>query len=378
MKQLQYKILTFFLIFTCVSFSQKKTVYKKSYETEGLSSIVLKTKNIPLQILPSLDSKIHINFDMEFNNYTKNEIKNEIKKLKISSKKDTKKIVFSLKSSTLISQYSFSSYSGVRIRTNFSSNKKKKSPQERKSKSEIIDQIKINQLTKNVDAMVEIIKQVKNDKKAKRQKAFFVIMIPEHLTLIIDAKETRIVLAHKKTTSLSLKMIDGSFQGKEIINSIIDVNGGSLKIEKINGGKLNLKNATKNLIGELKESNLKIETSKIEIGEVGKNVTIQDFNSELFLYNFLPNFKEFNFTGEYSKIHFYEPTDDYGMTALGHNTTFHFDGNTVISQPSKKNKKSKMMDRQPKKKNPSGNINFDLIHSIFYYPTSIIINKQTP
>lgn len=380
MKQLQYKILILFLVFTSAVFSQKKTVYKKSFETNGVSFLDLDLKNIPLQISASLDDNIHAFFFMEFENYSKSEIKNELKKIKVDFKKGAKRITLNIKSKTVISkdQYFYNSDSGFVIKNDFENENQQQKNPKRKTKKEILNQIKTSELAEEVGLMAEIIKQVKKDKNSKRLKTSLVLMVPEQLNFKILAKETKIELEHNVTKNLSLKMTGGSFHGGKIINSRIEINGGTLKIEEVDKGKLYLKNVTGSLIGALKDTSIEIETSKIEIGEINKNVKIKDFNSELFLYNYSSNFRTFNFTGEYSKIYFYEPIKDYGINAIGHDTTFHFDKTTVISQPSKSNKKSKMMDRKPKKKNPSGIINFDIIHSIFYYPTSIIINKQTP
>lgn len=380
MKQLHYKILGLFLIASCSVFSQKKMVYKNSFEAKEVSFLELDLKNIPLQITTSLDDTIHAVFSMEFENYSENEFKTEIKKLKVNFKKEGKKIILSVKSKTVISErtYSYNSDSGFVINHDFGGEKQKQKTQKRKSKKEIVNLIRAAEITKVGSLMAGIIKQVKNDKKAKIKKASFVLKVPKHLILSIQAEESRIVLEHEETTNLSLNLSDGSFQGRKMINSKIVVKDGSLKIEKVEGGNIKLKNVSKSLIGSATYTYIEAESSKIEIGEIQKNVKIQDFNSEFFLYNFSSDFEQFDLAGEYSKIHFYEPTDDYGMNAVGHDTTFHFGNSTVISQPSKSNKKSKMMDRKPKTKDPSGNINFNIVHSIFYYPTSIKINKEIP
>lgn len=378
MKQLHYNILALFLIVSCSVMSQKKMVYKKSIEAKEISFLELDLKNIPLQISLSLDDTIHAVFSMEFENYSVNEFKTEIKKLKVNFKKESKKILLSIKNKTVISKRSYSYNSGFVINKDFWDEKQEQKTQKRKSKKEIVSLIRAAEITKVGSLMAGIIKQVKNDKNTKIKKASFILKVPKHLILSIQAEESRIVLEHEETTNLSLNLSDGSFQGRKMINSIIEVKDGSLKIEKVEGGKIKLKNASKSLIGSATNTDIEAESSKIEIGEIEKNVKIQDFNSEFFLYNFSSDFGQFNLAGEYSKIHFYEPKDDYEMNAVGHDTTFHFGKSTVISQPSKSNKKSKMMDRKPKTKDPSGNINFNIVHSIFYYPTSIKINKETP
>jgi hypothetical protein len=352
-------------------------VYNNSFETTGVSFLDLDLKNIPLQISASLDDKIHAIFFMEFENYSKDEIKNEVKKIKVNFRKGAKKITLSIRSKTVVSkdQYFYNSDSGFVIKNDFENEKKERKTQERKTQKEILSQIRTSKLAEEVGLMAEIIKQVKKDKNSKRLKTSLILMVPKQLNFKIIAEEAKIILEHNETMNLSLKMTGGSFQGRRMINSRIVINGGTLKIEEVDKSKLYLKNVTESLIGALKDTYIEVETSKIEIGEINKNVKIKDFNSELFFYSFSSNFKEFDFTGEYSKIYFYEPITDYGINAIGHDTTFHFDKTTIISQPSKSNKKSKMMGRKPKTKNPSGIINFDIMHSIFYYPTSVIINK---
>ena len=376
MKLLSFKIAIMLLFFTSVIFGQKMTIYKNEIEVKKATILKLYVKNIPLKIIESLDNTIYLDFVMKFKNYTKKEMNSYKKKLKIKKTLIGDTLSLTIKSPVEIYRSVFAPSSGfdIVIPNNLWHAFKDKEKNKKKTKEEIINQIFKEELNQESMSSV-LLKQLKKDKKAKLKTAHFTLRIPKRLKFKIDAIESVIRIEGLNLNGAELNLNKGSIWLNKIINSKINIKDADLKVVEVEGGSINLLNATKNLIGSVKQTSIEAESAKIEIGEIGKNVTIQDFNSELFLYSFSSNFQKFSFIGEYSKIHFYEPIEDYGLSAFGHNTTFHYDKMKIVSQPSKSNKKSKMMDRKPKTKNPSGIINFDIMHSIFYYPTSIIINK---
>jgi hypothetical protein len=54
------------------------------------------------------------------------------------------------------------------------------------------------------------------------------------------------------------------------------------------------------MIAEVKNTVIDSEFSKIEFGEIGENVKINDFNSTYWLYNFSEDFERFIVLAEYS------------------------------------------------------------------------------
>ncbi len=180
-------------------------------------------------------------------------------------------------------------------------------------------------------------------------------------------KGTRITLDVLKNLILTLD--GGYFKGNKLIGSrtSIGANNASLKIAQLEVGGLALSNVNKCLIGSIKNAVITSELSKIEIGEVQENVSIIDFNSEYFFYNYSPNFRTTSFTGQYSKVHLYESLLGYTLKAFGYNTVFHFGDMESKSGPKKDDTKSLMLEikRRPEEKS-SGNLDFDIIHGIMY------------
>jgi len=370
MKRLLYKTLFILLFFNGSVFAQKKILYNDQIDVKKATEISLDIKNIPLKIIESLDNTIYIDFSMKFKNHSEKEINSYKKKLKIVKKVIGKTINLTIQSKNKISPVNFELSDGFYLTIpNTEIKDLNNEIGERKTKKQIVSQIFTKEL-KDQSFAVTLLNAIKKDKKAQIREAYFTLRIPKHLKFKIEAKETSLIFEGMSINDANVTMTKGNFQGEKIVNSKFNLKDTELKVVEFIGGNVKLLNVLKSLIGSVQKTHLEIESSKIEIGEVGESVSVQDFSSELFFYNFSSDFKDFKLTGEYSKIHFYEPIEDYSMTVVGNDTTFYHDGNTIVSQPSKENKKFKMMVRKPKKdKHFSGKIKFDITHSIFYYST---------
>lgn len=363
MRLLLYKSLILFLTFTSLIFGQKEIVLKKSFNLDSENILKLDLKNVPLTILESNDGKIHVDFSMEFKGFSKDEIKNEVAKVKFNKDNSDNIISLSFKSDTRISNYAFITNSPLSVSFPDPPNGLKNKMSLKKTKSDVLDEIKL----KTTDNIFK--EQIKNDKSAKTQKAHFYISIPKYLMLRIEAHESNIISELDVLKNLILTLDVGLFKGNRLIGSrtSISANNASLKIVQLDVGGLALSNVNKCLIGSIKNADITSELSKIEIGEIQENVKIQDFNSELFLYNFSDNFKTFELNAEYSKVNFYQPENDFSYLAIGNNTVNHFDNITVNMQPNKKGKKVKMVKRKKKGIGKyAGHILFDIVHGVIY------------
>jgi hypothetical protein len=149
----------------------------------------------------------------------------------------------------------------------------------------------------------------------------------------------------------------------------------NFEAEAIYGGTFDLKNVSSSKIGSIKESTIRSEFSKIEIGEVGLKTIIIDFNSEYWLYNWENNFGKVLMTTEYSKINIFTPKDiDYHLATFGHDTVHFFEGFTSEIRPSRENKSSYMFDMGSSRHH--NKIQVNTVHGIIRFGEDIIDLKQ--
>ena len=120
------------------------------------------------------------------------------------------------------------------------------------------------------------------------------------------------------------------------------------------------------VIGEISNMSIATETSKIQIGEIGKSVDFNDFNSKLYLYNFSKNFTKFNLTGDYSELNFYNIVENnFSMDISGHNTVLNMNENKASFGVNKEEKLIKILQKKRKENVPFlGNIEVVLRNGI--------------
>lgn len=373
MKLLLFKISLLFIVSS--GFSQTKTVFNEQLSTENINTIQLDLENIPLIVKESLDDAIHLNFTMKFDNYTQRQIDSVIHKISFKKAIKRKQLFIDIKSKNKISktQYSANISFTIEFAKGWASEENKSTSKipKQKSVTDIVSSIYEKELTPLDEK--EVKKLFVEDESAQKQDAVFLLLVPKRLmkNLKMNAKNVSISFDNPEMINPEIYMDKSSFRARKITNPNIKINNADFKIEEVMGGKVTLKNTSKVLIGEITETQLTTENSKIEIGELKKNVRITDFNSNIYLYNFSDKFKSFNLNGEYTTLYFFHPKNDFEMECFGHDTTFVHDKVTIVSEPSKTGKKSKMMERKRKNDKPfAGNIKFDIVHTNFYYPTT--------
>ena len=141
---------------------------------------------------------------------------------------------------------------------------------------------------------------------------------------------------------------------------------GFFQAEEIKGGLYSLKDVYPAKIGLISNAILETETSSIQIGEIGENVAITDFNSKFYFYNFSNNFKQFKFKGEYSALSHYKVKEaNYSMNVFGFNTLLKMNTVNATFGMSKDKKLEKILEKKaPKDKVSPGNIEVEVRNGI--------------
>lgn len=388
MKLFKSKILVLMLITSITTFAQNELIYSKSFDINSSTTAIFNLENTAVAIEESIDGKIHFDYKIEFKNYSKKEIKSFLDNIKVEATMFENNITLDAKNATKVSQtsYAFDTPFGLTLESGFFKTDSMTQKSMRKSKDSIIKLINDESLSKVILKSVKFLDNDNNEKpidfdKVKMYKSQFVIKLPKSVSLKINAKESQITLLNDMTNELSIDLNKGLFKAKKLINNYnkIKIVKASFKSEKIVGGNYDFINVSNGLIGSIKNININSELSKLEIGEIEKNITITDFNSEYWFYNWSTDFGRFNLYSEYSKIHYFYPESDYSLKVVGNNTVNYLGETKITMQPTKNGQKFNMMERKPRKEGVfAGAINFDIVHGVIYsYDDPIIlINKD--
>lgn len=382
MKRLAFKTCILMLITSGSIFAQKKTVFSKDFSADKLTTAIFNLENTTVAIETSRDGKVHFDYTLEFDGYSKREVEEKLQSVSVEATKFENHITLVSSSVTQISSVSYAYNAPNGLVLDYDGSAKSNDSIVRKSRDSILEEIRYNSFGK-LKAPFKYFGdrfktqdengKLKNIRKGnvKILRSQFVIKIPPYLKLKINGKDAQITLRDDSMNELSVVLKRGYFYAKQLINeyNLFKVENANLRAEGIVGGTYNFNNISKGLIGSLQNVNIVSEFSKIQIGELKEKVSITDFNSEYFFYNWDANFKRFDLFSEYSKIHLFYPEDnDFSLKVMGNNTKSMYGSKIEVNmQPTSKGVKYNMMERKAKGEGHfSGAINFDIIHGIIY------------
>jgi len=375
MKTLQFKLWLLIFFTSIALIAQTENIYSKSFKTNAATTALLKLSGGSVEIQSSLDDKLYVEYNVDFENYPNRKKKAVIEKVQVEAKMTDNHI-------TLVDKSKFYNY---RLNSIFGILYRKDTLKEKtyiqKSKALILSEIKDASLTKSF--YIEYLKhKYRNDikkrdelinkynrKKKRRVIKNFIIKVPKHLDLTIDAKYTIISIKSDLKSKLSLRLDGGKLMSQSLNNqgNVIKVKDAVFMAESIDGGELSLNNVKKGLIGRINNVKLSTEFSNLEIGDLQKNNRFTGFSNSLVIHNFSDNFNEFNLLSEYSKIHYFKLNTDYVLNAYGFNTVVNVDNNIEKITPTKNGEKTEFFKIKSSGKGLfSGTINFDITHGFIF------------
>lgn len=391
----QFKILTLMLITSAMSYGQRHQILKKSIEVEKNTSVVLNFENIYVAIEESTDGKIHFDYKIEFEGYTKKEIQKKLREVDAEVTNFDNHVTLKAKSLNQITFQSFKLTSDHGLYIDDDLFNKKNDTVIRKTKDSLLKQIRFNNRTYWSKNPLEFIngrfKKVDKDGKLSNIRngnvdifrSQFLIKIPPYVKLNINSRNSGVHFRNDMQNELSISSKQGAIKTKALLNTynVIRIDNANFEAEAISGGTYNLKNVKNGKIGKMQQVKIDSEFSKIEIGEIAKNTIITDFNSEYWFYNWSKDFERFNLYSEYSKIHFFYPELNHSFKVIGYNTKNLLGNNEfeIIMQSQSKGEKYTMMTKDPHPgEKLSGRIFFDIVHGIIYSHNDSIktINKN--
>ena len=379
----QFKILLLMLITSAIGYGQRHNILKESISVDKNSSIILNIENIYVAIEESTDGKIHFDYSIEFDGYSKKEIEKKLDEIiaEVSNFDNGVTLKAISKSQITFETFEFKAEHGISIDDKYFS--KNKESIIRKSKDSLLKEMRVNNRLAWSKSPLKYI----NDRFKKLNKegkltnlrrgnidimrSQFVIKLPPFVKLNINSKNSGIYLRNDLPNELSIILNSGTFKTKALYHPYnrVKIEDANFETEAIVGGDFELKNIKNGKIGSIQKAKLKSEFSKVEIGEIDRNTTITDFNSEYWFYNWADKFERFNLYSEYSKIHFFYPEANHSFKVIGNNTK-NLLGNgdfEINMQPTSKGEKYTMMVKEPNPNQPlGGRIFFDIVHGIIY------------
>ncbi|WP_422107766.1 hypothetical protein [Winogradskyella sp.] len=361
--------------FSKIEMDEKYTIYKESFATDNNTTLVLNLESTGVKIIGSPDDKVHIEYTMEFNNYRKKRMKEAIDRLKISGKKEGNKITYTAKSKNMFHRYDRHYYFEDLLIGRLAkkdSMRFEKPKVVRKSLDSVVEEIKQSDFLHRKRMLRAINREPRPVKRKKNTKLIIskmVIMIPSHIHVRATAENSSMYFDDDFQNRLTLNARNSKLKFKSVGNplNILDVDNGNFWAQEITDGSYSFANSRSVTIAKLSNAEINSEFTKVQVGEIGKNVKLVDFNSEYFLYNWAKDFEHFELTSEYSKVHLFSPKLDYHFIAFGNNTKSFTGAHQVNMSATKKNEKEKMIERNPKGNNHfSGEIYFDIMNGIIY------------
>ncbi|WP_439150873.1 hypothetical protein [Winogradskyella sp.] len=351
----KFKVLLLLLITSVLLNAQQHDIYKNSFDAEKLTTLVLDLNSSYIQIEESNDGRVYIDYTIEFKNYSKKEIEDIISKIETSAVLENEKLVLKSNSQSTMGDvvYSIETLFGITFEGNNITFKEPSTRMFRKGKQYFMN-INDGSRTKSLKEYLKNIRTFDSKKKKKKVKiknvksyrTNFVIKIPSRVSIRATAINSNMTfkLDLKNQMTLNARNTKLQFQSLSNVLNNFDIVNGEFRANALEGGTYKFNHVSKVQFSEIRAVNIDSEFTDIRIGEVGENVKIVDFNSEFWLHNFSNNFGDFKMTTEYSEINLFYPEDmEFYIETFGHDTVHYWDNLTTESQPSRKNKSSKMM-----------------------------------
>lgn len=351
----QFKFLIVLIFVSTVLNAQKFDVYKNSFDATNISTLSLDVESSSVVIEASEDEQIHINYSIEFNNYSKKELQKIIDSITVSTvlEKDVLKLICDSKNAHGGTVYTVETLFGITFEGDLVKFGDISNRHFRKSKQYFYG---INNTSegKVLKEYLKNIRQFDGKKKKKKVKAkniksfktSFVIKMPTHLNFSAVALNSRITSTIDLKSQITVKARNTRLYFKELSNQLNSFNvvNGEFNANTLTGGNYKFNHVEKVLVAELNQLKIDGEFTDFRIGLIGQGVEIVDFNSKFWLHNFIRDFENFKMHTEYSEVNLFFPEDmEFQIETFGHNTVHYTDNLVTEIPPSSTNESSKMM-----------------------------------
>jgi len=380
-----YKTFILFLIGSFGLIAQTEKKYQKTFEVDKNTKLMFQTNNIDVTFKIWNKDKVKVDFTIDFKNYSEEEIKKISNEIIVSTRMESSMgemnyLNIKNASPTSIGKLSYVLKSGeIRVENLLSD---KEEPNKYKSVADIYNEIDDSgKGLQDLEGFVVFendkvaLKDLKNSshKEIQSIRSKYEIYIPSFMAIEMMADNANIFFEDTFTNAIRGSFKESTLKANTLHNekNMFSFMNGSIRIKEISGGRFMFRNISKGLIGKVENAILETEFSKIDIGEITKNVQFTDFKSDFLIYNLGENFESIKMTCEYSDIKMYTIKDQkYYMEAVGNNAVLNDNGTKIIMQPNRDGKKFKMFTRgKDTPETRKNSFKLDLVHgfvSLFY------------
>ena len=372
MKPFIYSLIFIFSI--NISLSQtRELVLKESYSSDENTILDIDVDNVSIILEESMDNKVHFDYSILFRKNSEEVLYKVFKGIKAKSSKTNNIIKLDVKNSMYLGElYSLDvdieTYK-EHIRELFKSRKKNEFLY--KSKDSVLEEISFSLGSDTNDYFKKLkLENPKKDfgKSARTFRQHFIIKVPRNVKINIKALHSKIDFTFDVNTPLDLSSFKTYYKFKNINNkrNTFKLMSGIFQAEEISGGNYDFKDIYKVRIGSILNSSLNTETSRIQIGEVGVNVSVIDSNSKLHLYNFSDSFNNFDLKGDYSELNFYNVLqNNVPLSIFGYNTVLNMDNIKTTFGNATDEKLIKILEKKEKSnEKSSGKITIELKNGV--------------
>lgn len=373
MKPFIYSISVFFLLIALnVSGQSKYSILDKSFDVNEQSILNLDLTNIAVLIEESFDDKIHFNYEITFGRYSKRKQKIIKGQIKASTKSKGNLISLTVNNSAFLgvssTHLSMDSLTSA-IKDYAVTFKSKKNMH--KTKDSLLSEIRTSGGSDLRDFINRNRERYEDKEFLKTRKIIiqtFKIKVPKYVQIRLKGIESNVTVKYDVNRKFIANTFKGTLKVKNVLSdrNTFSITNGIFQAESLSGGNYSFKDAHKILIGKVSNLHLTSEASKLEIGEVEKNVQVTDFNSKLYFYNFNNRFGQLKYDGDYSELFFYNLREsNSSVDVYGHNTALNMDDIKTTFGLSKEKKITKILEKKVSKDQiSSGNIHVKLLNGI--------------
>lgn len=365
-------ILSFLVSLNIVS-QTKETILKKSFNADKNTILILDLDNTAIVLEESLDDKIYFDYTILFGKYSKKAREKVLSQVKVNVTSIKNRINLKVINSMYLelNHVEYVRADSLLLDLKDFLKYQKKKVEKYKTKALILEEIQRSNGS-NLDNYLNKKNNIDpSDKFLKKNKVIiqkFVIKIPKKVRIRLKSINSNVTFKYNLVAPFSLNSFKGNYKFKKILseNNKIIASNGIFQAEEVTNASIEFLDMSKVVIVEISNTELATETSKIEFGEVGKNVATKDFNSKIYSYNFSDNFGKFSFKGEYSKLFLYDiKKSDFSMDVFGHNTALNFKDIKTTFGISKNKKLDKILEKKVGNgKVSKGNITIELTNGI--------------
>jgi len=373
MKRLLFNTTVLVLLLTSVAVAQTKSIYKNTFPTTETTKLNLKLMNTAVFIKTSPDDQIHVNFDLEFKNHTADRVQKVLDGIQLDAQTLNKVINLSVSSKTKLrrEQHELIFKEGFVLDDDFGLNRKKN---QYKSQDSILKDIQGtfgNKLFDKIKIVGENGEKKDIDKKSARViKCRLVIQIPKQIHLMLIGTDSQIFIEDNLHQRVDINLKKGLFKAKKIQHkdASLSVTDANVSVESLAIDELIIKDVSRSLFGSIEGTICKFTGSRIELGYIGKEVTIRDYNSKIFFYNFDKKFEALTFKGEYTELFVYDFEKKVRLKAKGSITLMLKEGGTVSSSNRGVKPQTTSLEKKVKE-NAYGSIDVNLENGVLHVIT---------